>query len=92
MECGALFGRSPPEEKPLIFWRRIMEACGGLASATGKLVAEPKNHALWALSLPPASDFPGLEAEAHNLSAFPVNPHRNWFITQGSASCEWSWA
>lgn len=40
MECGAFFGRSPPEEKPLILWRRIMEACGGLASATGKLVAE----------------------------------------------------
>ena len=40
MECGALFGRSPPEEKPLIFWRRIMEACGGLASATGKLVGQ----------------------------------------------------
>ena len=40
MECGALFGRSPPEEKTLAFWDRIMEACGGLAAATGKLVAE----------------------------------------------------
>jgi hypothetical protein len=40
MECGALFGRSPPEEKPLIFWRRIMGACGGLAAATGKLVGQ----------------------------------------------------
>ncbi len=40
MECGALSGRSPPEEKPLIFWHRIMEACGGLASATGKLVGQ----------------------------------------------------
>ena len=39
MECGALFGRSPPEEKPLIFWGRIMEACGGLAT-TGKLVGQ----------------------------------------------------
>ena len=42
MECGALFGRSPPEEKPLIFWGRIMRACGGLASATGKLVGQLK--------------------------------------------------
>ena len=40
MECGALFGRSPPEEKPLIFWGRIMRTCGGLASATGKLVGQ----------------------------------------------------
>ena len=40
MECGALFGRSPPKEKPLIFWRRIMGACGGLAAATGKLVGQ----------------------------------------------------
>lgn len=40
MECGALFGRSPPEEKPLIFWGRIMGTCGGLASATGKLVGQ----------------------------------------------------
>ena len=40
MECGTLFGRSPPEEKPLIFWGRIMEACGGLAAATGKLVGQ----------------------------------------------------
>ena len=40
MECGAFFGRSPPEEKPLVFWGRIMETCGGLAAATGKLVAE----------------------------------------------------
>ena len=39
MECGALFGRSPPEEA-LIFWGRIMETCGGLASATGKLVGQ----------------------------------------------------
>lgn len=38
MECGALFGRSPPGEEALIFWGRIMETCGGLASATGKLV------------------------------------------------------
>lgn len=40
MECGVLFGRSPPEEKPLAFWGRIMETCGGLAAATGKLVAQ----------------------------------------------------
>jgi hypothetical protein len=40
MECGALFGRSPPEEKPLVFWGRIMGTCGGLAAATGKLVAQ----------------------------------------------------
>jgi hypothetical protein len=40
MECGALFGRSPPEEKPLIFLGRIMETCGGLATATGKLVGQ----------------------------------------------------
>jgi hypothetical protein len=40
MECGALFGRSPPEQKPLRFWGRIMKACGGLASATGKLVGQ----------------------------------------------------
>ena len=40
MECGALFGRSPPEQKPLSFWGRIMKACGGLASATGKLVGQ----------------------------------------------------
>lgn len=40
MECGALFGRSPPEEKPLVFWGRIMGACGGLAAATGKLVGQ----------------------------------------------------
>jgi hypothetical protein len=40
MECGALFGRPPPEEKPLVFWGRIMGACGGLAAATGKLVGQ----------------------------------------------------
>ena len=40
MECGALFGRSPPEEKPLVFWGRMMGACGGLAAATGKLVSQ----------------------------------------------------
>jgi len=40
MECGAFFDRSPPEEQALIFWRRIMGACGGLASATGKLVGQ----------------------------------------------------
>ena len=40
MECGALFGRSPPEEKPLVFWGRIMGACGGLAAATDKLVGQ----------------------------------------------------
>jgi len=40
MECGALFGHSPPKEKALIFWGRIMETCGGVASATGKLVGQ----------------------------------------------------
>ena len=40
MECGALFGRSPPEENRSSFWGRIMGTCGGLAAATGKLVAE----------------------------------------------------
>jgi hypothetical protein len=40
MECGALFGRSPPQEKALIFWGRIMGACGGVASATGRLVGQ----------------------------------------------------
>jgi hypothetical protein len=40
MECGALFGRSPPQEKPLTFWGRILRACGGIASATGKLVGQ----------------------------------------------------
>jgi hypothetical protein len=40
MECGALFGRSPPEEKPLVFWGRMMGACGDLAAATGKLVSQ----------------------------------------------------
>jgi len=38
MECGALFGRSPPQEKALIFWSRITVACGGLAATTGRLV------------------------------------------------------
>jgi hypothetical protein len=38
--CGALFGRSPPQEEPLGFWRRVMKACGGLAAATGRLVHE----------------------------------------------------
>jgi ribosomal protein S27AE len=36
--CGALFGRSPPQEQASGFWRRIMNACGGLAAATGRLV------------------------------------------------------
>jgi hypothetical protein len=36
--CGALFGRSPPREQPPGFWHRIMDACGGLAAATGGLV------------------------------------------------------
>jgi hypothetical protein len=40
MECGAFFGRSPPEENRSSFWDRIMGTCGGLAAATGKLVAE----------------------------------------------------
>ena len=40
MECGAFFGRSPPEEKALGFWDRIMRTCGGLAAATGKLVGQ----------------------------------------------------
>jgi len=40
MECGAFFGRSPPEEKPLSFWDRIMGTCGGLAAATGQLVGQ----------------------------------------------------
>jgi hypothetical protein len=40
MECGALLGRSPPEENALIFWARIMEACGGVAAATGQLVGQ----------------------------------------------------
>jgi hypothetical protein len=40
MECGALFGRSPPEEKPESFWHRIMRTCGGCAPATGKLVSQ----------------------------------------------------
>jgi hypothetical protein len=40
MECGAFFGRSPPEENRSGFWERIMGTCGGLAAATGKLVAE----------------------------------------------------
>src|ERR1700757_5070922 len=35
-----------------------------------------ESNALWALPLPPTSDFPGLEAEVLRLSAFPVNPHR----------------
>jgi len=39
-ECGALFGRSPPQEEPLSFWGRVMKACGGLAAATGRLVHE----------------------------------------------------
>jgi hypothetical protein len=38
MECGGLFGRSPPQEKALIFWSRITMACGGLAATTGRLV------------------------------------------------------
>ena len=38
--CGALLGRSPPQEEPLGFWRRVMKACGGLAAATGRLVHE----------------------------------------------------
>ena len=38
MECGGLFGRSPPQEKALIFWSRITVACGGLAATTGRLV------------------------------------------------------
>ena len=40
MECGAFFGRSPPEEKALVFWDRIMGTCGGLAATTGKLVGQ----------------------------------------------------
>ena len=39
-ECGAWFGRAPPDEEPLSFWRRILGACGGLAAATGKLVSQ----------------------------------------------------
>lgn len=38
--CGALFGRSPPQEEALGFWDRVMEACGGLTAATGRLVHE----------------------------------------------------
>jgi hypothetical protein len=40
MECGACFGRSSPEEKPLAFWGGIMRTCGGLAAATGKLAGQ----------------------------------------------------
>jgi len=40
LECGALFGRAPPQEEPLSFWRRISGACGGLAAATGKLLRQ----------------------------------------------------
>ena len=40
MECGAFFGRSPPEEEASVFWDRIMGTCGGLAAATGKLVGQ----------------------------------------------------
>jgi hypothetical protein len=39
MECGAFFGRSPPEENCTGFWDRILGTCGSLAAATGKLVA-----------------------------------------------------
>ena len=49
-------------------WRRSLRH-----RQTGRPV---ENNALWALPLPPASDFPGLEAEAVKLSAFAVNPHR----------------
>ena len=38
--CGALLGRSPPQEEALSFWGRVMEACGGLTAATGRLVHE----------------------------------------------------
>jgi len=38
---GARFGRPPPpEEPPVKFWRQVLEACGGLDSATRRLVRE----------------------------------------------------
>jgi hypothetical protein len=63
MECGALFGRSPPEEKPLIFWgpdhgdlwRRSLRH-----RQTGRPL---ESNAVWALPLPPASsNFPALDS------------------------------
>jgi hypothetical protein len=88
MECGALFGRSPPEEKALAFWDRILGTCGGLAAATGKLVAPVEDNVFWALPLPPASDFPDLEAEMRQASALPVNPHTTglWHKTLPAAN------
>jgi hypothetical protein len=41
-----------------------------------------ESNALWKLLLPPASDFPGLEAEAHKLSAFPVNSTETGYYTR----------
>jgi hypothetical protein len=39
-KSAAFFGRSPPEENRSSFWVQILGTCGGLAAATGKLVAE----------------------------------------------------
>ena len=79
MECGAFFGRSPSEENRSSFWDRILGTCGGLAAATGKLVAELRiTNVFWALPLPPTSGFPDLEAEsASGFCLAGQSPH-NW--------------
>ena len=63
-ECGAWFGRAPPDEEPLSF----------LAPDLGRLWRPGRRHrqtgqpsegnAFWPLPLPPASDLPSLERKA----------------------------
>jgi hypothetical protein len=64
MECGAFFGRSPPEENRSSFWERIMGTCGGRAAATGKLVAELRITLFGRYRCHQRPSFPDLEAES----------------------------
>jgi hypothetical protein len=64
MECGAFFDRSPPEENRSSFWDRILGTCGGLAAATGKLVAELRITFFGRYRCHQRPSFPDLEAES----------------------------
>ena len=76
MECGALFGRSPPEQKPLALLGPDHEGLWRPSFRHRQAGRPVKNNALWTLPLPPTPDFPGFEAEESLAPAFVVNPHR----------------
>ena len=88
MECGALFGRSPPEENALIFWARIMEACGGVAAATGKLVGQLRVTLFGRYRCHQRRIFQAKKRKFSGYLLFGVNPHRTglWHKVQPAAN------